>query len=250
MNQQNNQAFWQLDTSKAEKVGQSNFIQGNSAELYKILSAAWVTNTNASPAIYQLKLHVMNANKSTAHIEIAYGTESGDRWSGENIINALMLCANVSSLTQSQGQYYVFDFDSKKDLVNNGLVAPELAGKKVGLFLADNYYVSKQTGEVKRGGLNIYNVYDADTKQLPKEKARNQPANPETFDEMFAATLESSAYSEKKAKEKAGMVETNAPTGFNNQMANGGAPANQGVTYAKTAAPVNQPDVSDDDIPF
>ncbi len=264
MNQQS-QAFWQLDKTKAARVGQSSYINGNTNDVYQILSAAWKTNQKQNGHdTYYMSLHIMNREKSTAHIDVYYGDASGERFSGENLINATMLCSNVSSLSQVQGQYQEYNYDQQKDITVSGLVAPELAGKKVGMFLADNFYFNQSKGEVKRGGLNLFNLFDADTKQLPNEKANNSPANPETFNAVIAAMIKSSEKSQEKANDAAGI--SNQPqTGFNNQMGSQGAPQqNNSVSYSR-GAPVQQNNqnnahvnnqalngggMTDDDIPF
>ena len=262
--QQPQQAFWQLDKAKAAKVGQSAYISGNTADIYQIISAAWKSRSNNETRIdsYFMSLHIMNIDKSTAHVDIYYGNSAGDTWSGENIINAIMLCANVPSLSQSQGQYFEYNFDEKKDLQVGGLVAPELAGKKVGLFLADNHYFNANQGEVKRGGLNLFNVYDAQTRQLPHEKSNSTPANQESFAAVMEAMVKSSIKSLEDANKKAGI--SSAPQNqFNNQMSNQGAPQNNGVTYQRgtpaqqgNSEPANNqamnsaPIVDDMDIPF
>lgn len=257
---QQNQAFWQLDKVKAAKVGQSSYINGNTSEVYKILSAAWKANQKQNgPATYFMSLHIMNSDKSTAHIDVYYGNEAGERWSGENTINAIMLCANVPALSQSQGSYMEYNYDQSKDVTVSGLVAPELTGKKVGMFLADNYYYSEAKGEVKRGGLNLFNVFDADSKQLPIEKANNSPANAEAFNAVIAAMIKSSDKSQEKANNDAGI--SNQPqTGFNNQM-NSNPMQSNSVTYQRGPAatqnntgPIssnNYPPLDDgSDIPF
>lgn len=266
MNQQSQQAFWQLDKSKAAKVGQSNYITGDTSDVYKIISAAWKTNTRMSPAVHNLTVHIMNADKSTAMIEIPYADESGRSWSGENIINAMMLCANVPSLSQVQGSHQEYDFDQQKDVTVSGMVAPELAGKKVGMFLTDRYYFHKTKHEVKRGAPEAFNVFDADTRQLPHEKANNQPANPEAFNTVTEAMIKYSAKSKEKAENDAAM-NGQPQSGFNNQMTNQGAPQNNGVTYQRGTPPQqggqqsnnapannqamnNAPIVDDMDIPF
>lgn len=259
MNQQS-QAFWQLDNSKAAKVGQSNYITGDTSDVYKILSAAWKTNTRMSPAVHTLTVHIMNADKSTAMIEIPYADESGKSWSGENIINAMMLCSNTPSLSQVQGSHQEYDYDQQKDVTVNGIVAPELAGKKVGMFLTDRYYFHRTKHEVKRGAPELFNVFDAETRQLPYEKANNQPANPEAFNTVTEAMIKYSAKSKEKAEGEAGM-NNNPQTGYNNQMTSQPM-QNNSVTYQRGAPPQqnsmpasNQvsnkaPMVDDTDIPF
>lgn len=268
MNQQSQQAFWQLDKSKAAKVGQSNYITGDTSDVYKIISAAWKTNNRMNPAVHNLTVHIMNADKSTAMIEIPYADESGRSWSGENIINAMMLCTNTPSLSQVQGQYQEYNHDQQKDVTVSGMVAPELAGKKVGLFLTDRYYFHKTKYEVKRGAPEAFNVFDADTRQLPHEKANNHPANPEAFNIVTEAMIKYSAKSKEKAESDAAM-NGQPPQQFNNHMSNQGAPQNNGVTYQRGApaqqgnqgyqqsnnAPANNSTPSgsgpvDDDIPF
>lgn len=264
--QQPQQAFWQLDKAKAAKVGQSSYISGNTAEIYQITSAAWKAKHNSETRVdtYFMSLHIMNIDKSTAHIDVYYGNSDGDRWSGENIINAIMLCANVPSLSQAQGQYQEYSYDEKKDVQVGGLVAPELVGKKVGLFLADNHYFNATQGEVKRGGLNLFNVFDAQTRQLPHEKHSNTPASADSFAAVMEAMVKSSQKSLEDANKKAGISQT-PQNQFNNQMSNQPTQSN-GVTYQRTSAPAQnnsyqnngspaqQTSVSnmpvDDDIPF
>ncbi|WP_201544170.1 hypothetical protein [Psychrobacter sp. H7-1] len=258
---------WALDKSKAAKVGQSAYISGNTAEIYQIQSAAWKANAKQDGSeTYYLSLHIINSERSSAHIDIYYGNSAGEHWSGENLIHAMMLCANVPAISQAQGQYQEYDFDVKKDVTRTGFIAPELAGKKVGMFLAENYYFNSNQGEVKKGGLNLFNVFDAKTRQLPIEKANNQPANPDEFNRVLEATIKSSEKSLEKANSQAGTSNS-----MNNQFVQNTQqplPQQGPVTYKRQVAPQqaqqptqqqgfnNQmtaaatPGPSDDDIPF
>lgn len=255
-NSQPQQAFWQLDKAKAAKVGQSSYISANTAEIYQIISAAWKSRSNSVTRVdsYFMSLHIINADKSTAHIDVYYGNSDGDRWSGENIINAVMLCANVPSLTQGQGQYAEYNHNERKDVQVGGLVAPELAGKKVGLFLADNHYFNENQGEVKRGGLNLFNVFDAQTRQLPHEKSAATPANPDSFIAVMEAMVKFSQKSLDDANKKAG-VSSVPQNQFSNQAASQPA-QNNSVNYQRgTPAQQQNPAMTgggavDDDIPF
>lgn len=258
---QQSQAFWQLDKAKAAKVGQSSYITGDTSDVYKIISAAWKTNNRMSPAVHNLTLHIMNADKSTAMIEIPYADESGKSWSGENIINAMMLCSNTPSLSQVQGQHQEYNYDQQKDVTVSGMIAPELAGKKVGMFLTDRYYFHKTKYEVKRGAPEAFNVFDADTRQLPHEKANNQPANLDNFNVVTEAMIKYSAKSKEKAESEAAMNGQPPQQQFNNQMSNQksqqgdsfsytrGAPVQQNNAPANNSAP-NGGGPVDDDIPF
>jgi len=252
------QQQWVLDKSKASRVGQSSYINGNTQDVFKILSAAWKTNSREDGVdTYYLSLHIMNRERSTAHVDIYYGNSKGERWSGDNLIHAIMLCANTQGLSQVQGQYQQYDFDQSKDVPVTGLVAPELANKNVGMFLADNHYYNQKTGEVKRGGLNLFNVYDADTKQLPFEKSNGAQANPDEFNKVIEAMHKSSAKSLDDANKKAGFSQQ-PQTQFNNQMGQ----QQGGTTYQRSSGPSGNTPVSntsggftdntpvDDDIPF
>lgn len=248
---------WVLDKSKASRAGQSSYITGNTQDVFKILSAAWKTNSREDGVdTYYLSLHIMNRDRSTAHVDIYYGNNKGERWSGDNLIHAIMLCANTQVLSQVQGQYQQYDFDQSKDVVVTGLVAPELTNKNIGMFLADNHYYNQKTDEVKRGGLNLFNVYDADTKQLPFEKSSGAQANPQEFEKVIEAMHKSSAKSLDEANKKAGLSQQ-PKTQFNNQMSQS---VHGGTTYqrspgANASAPTGNTVYSndtpvDDDIPF
>lgn len=251
---------WVLDKAKAASVGESNYIRGNTYDVYQINSAAWLSNQKPDgSATYYLSLNIMNRHKSSTNIDIYYGNSLGERWSGEQLIHAIMLSANVSELSQAQGPYIAFDYDDKKDKTLQGLVAPELAGKKVGMFLSENWYVKQSTGEVKRGGLNLFNVYDANTMQLPKEKANNQPADKDLFGQVAEAMFKASTKSLEDANAKAGVSNT-----VNQQLGQGfqQQPENQPqTTYKRNPEPqqfnnqmtANMPTAggpADDDIPF
>ena len=199
-------AFWNLDKAKANKAGQSERIEGNSQITLKIISAAWVVRDakNGSGQNYSLDLHVMNENKNKAHINIVYGNSLGERWSGENLINAIMTACNVPSLSQVQGNHEVYNFETKQDEIIQTLIAPELANKYFGAFLTENWYV--KDGQPTKYGVNLFNVYDFQTNQLARQKNAGQPADLTALSAAYEDMLKASEKAKKKAYEKAGIA--------------------------------------------
>ncbi len=258
-------SFWQLDKAKASKVGQSNYITGNTQDVFKILSASWQTRQakNNNPANLVMSLHIENKDKQTAHLDIYYGNTDGERWSGENLINAIMMCCNLEQLSSVQGTYLVYNHDQGKDVQVQGNIAPELAGKYVGMFLADNYYVNKNH-ELKRGGINLFNVYDWQSKQLAWQKVQNEMGSDEKLAEVAQAMLKASESSKKQAEKTLSDIgympaptQATAPTANNDFTYKRNVPTQNARTvpmaHALTQPPsdnaVTQPP-SDDDIPF
>lgn len=198
-------AFWNLDKAKANKAGQSDFIQGNSQLTLKIISAGWIVKpNNTGGQNYALDLYVMNESKSTAHLTLWYGNSAGERWGGENIVNALMTVCNVPSLSQVQGNHWQYNFDERKDLQVPMMIAPELANKAFGAFLSENWYV--KDGQPKQAGTNLFNVYDYQTNQLAWQKNAGQPSDQTALTKVYEAMLKASEKAKNKAYEQAGIA--------------------------------------------
>lgn len=248
-------AFWNLDKAKANKAGQSDFIQGNSQLTLKIISAGWIAKpNNTGGQNYALDLYVMNESKSTAHLTLWYGNSTGERWGGENIINALMTVCNVPSLSQVQGNHWQYNFDERKDLQVPMMIAPELANKAFGAFLTENWYV--KDGQPKQAGTNLFNVYDYQTNQLAWQKNAGQPSDQTALTKVYEAMLKASEKAKNKAYEQAGIAIGVDPS----ELASGANPfmGGQSTTYNRNPLPNNvmtgqavpKAGAIDDDVPF
>ena len=249
-------AFWNLDKAKANKAGQSDFIKGNSQLTLKIISAGWKamdSKTKAGVQNWYLSLYVMNESKNTAHIDILYGNSLGERWSGENLINALMTVCNVPSLSQVQGNHWQYNFDERKDLQVPMMIAPELANKAFGAFLTENWYA--KDGQPKQAGTNLFNVYDYQTNQLAWQKNAGQPSDQTALTKVYEAMLEASEKAKNKAYEQAGIAIGVDPSEMtNNSPFMGG----ESTTYNRNPLPNDvmagreapKAGAIDDDVPF
>lgn len=264
---------WQLDKNKANKVGQSDFIRGNTCTTLKIISAAWLSTPNKQGDANNLSLDllVQNENKNTTHINLMYGNTLGERWSNENMIHAIMNACNIPQLTIAQGQHSVFDFDSRAEQPIQANIAPELAGKFIGVYLCENWYV--KDGQVKQGGVELFNVFDYKTQQFAWQKNAQIPATDEEAQKAFEAMLAKSEKNHAKACESIGInpnahrqgLSNETTDGMPNKFLNNGNV--QATTYQRTPVQPNQQqgfnqqgqasqnitpklEASDDDIPF
>lgn len=249
------QPYITLDRQKANKAGQSDYIVGNTNPVLTIHSACWkALDRKDGGQNFALSLFVSNDNKNTTHLNIFYANSLGEVWSGENLIHAIMLCCNVPSLSQATGRHWERDFQSQTDVEVQATIAPELTGKKLGVFLTEGWYNDKNTGEPKKGSVELFNVYDAQTGQLAWQKNQNLPANAEDTQKVFDAMLVASEKSKNKAYSKAGVMPNTTQNSYTTpphdypqgQMQQNYAP--QPTVYNGNFEPVAG--MVDDNIPF
>ena len=102
--------------------------------------------------------------------------ENGDSINiGHAKLNALMTCLKIRETNGVDGIVKIYDFDSKSDVEDKGIIFPDFINKKIGfLFESNNYYNSN--GELKES-LAINTCFDAETRQTATEILENKPAS-------------------------------------------------------------------------
>lgn len=115
-----NNPIFTYNQEQAVKAGQANYITETGAYVGKITLAKWVTSQGGAKAL-ELSFEDENGLKSD-YLSIWYAKKDGEPLqSGNNMIQAIMGCTGVKSLTSSP--------------YNDNLIAPELTNKPIGLML-------------------------------------------------------------------------------------------------------------------
>lgn len=149
-------------------AGQGGFINENGAYVITITEAALTTSSGGAKAI-EFSGESDDGRKVQYLSVYVTKKDGGDNTFGVNMVHAIMGCAGVKQLTnqmKAAGQF----------------VAPEFAGKKVGLVL-QKVLRSKNDGS-DTYGLEIRLPFIAQTRQTLLEKAEGK--NAEAVDRMVA----------------------------------------------------------------
>ncbi|ATF73933.1 hypothetical protein [Pasteurella multocida] len=142
---------------QALKAGQSNFITETGAYVVKILQAKYTRSTNGAEAL-EFSVETEDGLKGD-YISIFYKSKNGDSLqNGVNLIQAIMGCTNTQQLSVSRS--------------NDCDIAPELTGKKVGLFLQKELYTKNNGQDGYR--LQIVCPFGAQTRKTLSEHLENK----------------------------------------------------------------------------
>lgn len=101
-----------------------------------------------------------------ANIAIYTTGANGDRYQGYDALMAIMTCMQLRSIKPAPGKVTRYDFDSKKEVVEDGTVFPELH-KTIGVLLETEDY-EKQDGSVGTR-MVLKNVFQPSTELTASE---------------------------------------------------------------------------------
>ena len=118
------------------------------------------------------------------------------------IINAVMTCCRIRSLTPSPATVKRWDYDAQKEIDKQVNVFAEIAGKRCGLFI--EMESSEYQGKMHRRPV-LVGAYEAGTFFTAKE-ILDKATKPETF-EKFAASLH-----DRKSKNKIAAPQSSGPS--------------------------------------
>lgn len=162
-------AIFTYNQDQAIKAGQANYIAETGAYIGKITLAKWVTSQGGAKAL-ELSFEDENGLK-TDYLSIWYTKKDGEPLQGGvNMIQAIMGCVGVKSLTSSA--------------YNDNLVAPELTEKRIGLMLQKVLRLKQDGSETH--SFQILCPFSAGSRKTLAEHVGNKPA--ERIDWLVANT--------------------------------------------------------------
>ena len=94
-------------------------------------------------------------------------SKDGQSLSGTHKINALLTCCGVRALTPTEQALEKYDFDLKQKVKRLCTVAPEIAGKRIGLLLQRENYTNSQGQQ--RHQMNFFAAFSAESELMAKE---------------------------------------------------------------------------------
>jgi hypothetical protein len=185
-------------------------------------------------------------NKESASFSIWTEKKDGTPLGGVHKINALLACAGARGLTPTNAQLEKYDFDAKERVMKNCIVAPEVAGKRIGFLLQRENY-QNDSGEWKYQ-MNFFSCFNAQSELMAKEII-DRKTSPEALPKSIASLM-SNPITTRKPKNNGGYQQNNG--GYGNQGYNQNNGYNQGGfdQYYNDVPPVLDNNQYDNDLPY
>ena len=173
--------MYNLDTNAARKAD----TQGNQIkELGKYLGAiTQAEDITAKSGTKGLNLHFTSDAGQKTKVSIYVEKTDGTKLSGFYLLQALMTCLQLRSLSPKQGNVTVYDYDQKKDVTKQASIFPELC-KPIGLLLGTEDYLKQDGGVGSR--MVLRGVFQAST-ELTASEILDRKTVPEALPKMVAA---------------------------------------------------------------
>jgi hypothetical protein len=173
--------MYSLDTQEARKADtQGNQIKELGKYLGVITQAEDITATTGTKG---LNLHFTSDAGQKTKVSIYTMRADGTKLGGFSMINALMTCLQIRSLSPKQGTVTVYDYDQKKDVQKQGSIFHELC-KPIGLLLGTEDFLKKDGGISTR--MVLRGVFQAST-ELTASEILDRKTVPEALPKMVAA---------------------------------------------------------------
>lgn len=189
-------------------------------------------------------------NKESATFSIWTEKSDGTGLSGTHKINALLACVGVRGLTPTNGQLEKYDFDLKERVTKNCIVAPEIAGKRVGLLLQRENY-QNNSGDWKFQ-MNFFSCFHAQSELMAKEII-DRKTSPEALPKSLASLMTNPVTTRKPKNNNGGYQQNNGGSYDGNQgfnQSNGYNNQSGFDEYYNDVPPVLNNNQYNDDLPY
>ncbi len=221
-----------LNTDSAKQADSSARIEQTGKYVGTIKTMEFITARSGAQGF---EISFETDMKEGASIAIWTVSKDGQPLSGTHKVNALLACCGVRALTPTEQQLEKYDFDLKQKVKRLCVVAPEIAGKRVGLLLQRENYVNSQGQQ--RHQMNFFASFAAESELMAKE-ILDRKTSPELLPKALERLM---------AMGDASRQPNNAQSGGYAQ--NNGYSQSQGGGYGAQQQPVQSNDL-DDDLPF
>lgn len=238
-----------LNTESAKQADSSNRIEEAGKYVGTIKSMEFITAKSGTTGF---DIEFETDNKESASFTIWTEKSDGTTLSGVHKINALLTCVGARGLTPTNQQLEKYDFDLKERVMKNCVVAPEVAGKRVGLLLQRENY-KNDSGDLKYQ-MNFFSCFHAQSELMAKE-ILDRKTTPEALPRLITSLManpvttrkpknNSGGFQQNQNNGFGGAYQQNQNNGFNNQ---GGYGFDQGG-YSNDAPPVLDTPPYDNDL--
>ena len=153
-----------LNTESAKQADAGGRIEHTGKYVGVIKSMEFVT---AKSGAQGFEISFESDAKEYTTVTIWTVSKDGQSLSGTHKINALLTCCSVRSLTPTEQALEKYDFDLKQKVKRLCTVAPEIAGKRIGLLLQRENYTNSQGQQ--RHQMNFFAAFSAESELMAKE---------------------------------------------------------------------------------
>ena len=116
-----------------------------------------------------------------ANLPIYTMRSNGEKIMGFQVLSAIMTCLQLRQISEREGAFKEYDFDTKTDIEKRGNVFPDLCGKPIGLLLETEDYLNGN-GDPRRR-MVITGVFQAST-ELTASEILDKKTQPELLAKM------------------------------------------------------------------
>lgn len=142
---------------------------------------------------------------SSTNITVYTEKTDGTILSGTAKINALLACCGVQRLTPTQQQLEKYDHDAKAQVMRPCIVAPEMAGVRIGLLLQRENYLNGN-GDA-RHVMNFYSTFNANSELMAKEII-DRKTSPESLPKVLMSLM-ANPVTQRKQQNNSGFQQNN-----------------------------------------
>lgn len=157
------QAF-NLNTESAKQADAGGRIESTGKYVGVIKSMEFITSKNGAQGF---EVNFETDSKEYSTFTIWTVSKDGNPLSGTHKVNALLACCGVRSLTPTDQQLEKWDYEISQKVKKTCVVAPEVAGKRIGLLLQRENYLNGQGQQ--RHQMNFFASFNAESELMAKE---------------------------------------------------------------------------------
>lgn len=173
--------MYQLDVNEARKADtQGNQIKEIGKYVGQITQAEDITAKTGTKGV--ALSFTSNAGQKTK-VSIYTMKADGSKIGGFSMLNALMTCLQLRNITPKPGTVTRYDYDTKKDVQEQGSVFPDLC-KPIGVLLETEDFAKQDGGTGTR--MVLRGVFQANT-ELTASEILDRKTTPEALPKMVAA---------------------------------------------------------------
>lgn len=183
MSQQQQYKAFGFNSESAKQADSSSRIEEAGKYIGTVKHMEFVT---ANSGTYGFEIEFETDSKESASITVWTEKQDGTILSGAHKINALLACVGVRGLTPTTAPLEKYDFEAKERVTKNCIVAPEIAGKRVGFLLQRENY-QNSAGDWKFQ-MNFFSCFHAQSELMAKELIERK-TSPEALPKSLASLM-------------------------------------------------------------
>lgn len=153
-----------IDAQNAKTADQGGRIEHSAKLVGQFKSVEFITSNGGAQGF---EFRFETDSKQSTNFTIWTKNKAGEWLQGRSKIDAIMACASVRNLTPTKQKIEKYDYDEKKNVMKECIVAPELMNVPIGLLLQREQYQNDR-GEDKHQMI-LFSSFNAKSELTAKE---------------------------------------------------------------------------------